>query len=801
MSSRLDQFSAFQQQSEGPMNHRSMTSLTSCLVACDAVLCLSHLRWAFVFQRPQHLMSRFADSLPVFFFEEPIIDVDAEVPRLDLRKEGKVSVAVPCLPPGLDDAGTVDAQRVLLDCLIGQMGIERLLLWYYTPMSLAFSDHLARAITVYDCMDDLTGFLGAPRQLQSMERRLLSCADVVFTGGRSLFDVKRKLHGNVHAFPSSVDAEHFRTARGKLVEPLEQRSIPHPRLGFCGVIDERLDLGLISELAGLRPDWHLVLLGPVVKIDPQALPGAANIHYLGGKKYDELPLYMASWDVALMPFAINRATRFISPTKTPEYLAAGRPVVSTPIADVVHDYGNKGLVAIAEDAAGFAAKIGQILADRESAQASGWLAQVDAALASSSWDHTWEGLVSRIDEALHRRAVPPERQSAGHLLPVRGRPFDYLIVGAGFAGAVLAERLAAGSNKRVLVVDRRPHIGGNAYDCYNDAGILVHRYGPHIFHTNSERIWDYLSRFTAWRPYQHRVLAYVDGKMLPMPINLTTINRLYGLNLSSSDMAAFLAQRAEAPLTLRTARDVVMATVGKDLYEKFFEGYTRKQWGVDPSQLDKSVTARIPTRTNTDDRYFGDVYQAMPKCGYSRLFENLLDHRNIKLMLNTDYREITKGIRHERMIYSGPVDEFFDYRFGPLPYRSLQFRHVTLNRSRFQPVAVVNYPSANILYTRITEYKHLTGQANRQTSISLEFPADEGDPYYPVPNPENALLFKKYQALANDTPGVWFVGRLATYRYYNMDQVVGQALTLYQRLCGLDGVAEQDGQVKKLAIG
>jgi UDP-galactopyranose mutase len=284
-------------------------------------------------------------------------------------------------------------------------------------------------------------------------------------------------------------------------------------------------------------------------------------------------------------------------------------------------------------------------------------------------------------------------------------------------------------------LNRRPHIGGNAYDCYNDAGILVHRYGPHIFHTNSERIWDYLSRFTAWRPYQHRVLAYVDGKMLPMPINLTTINRLYGLNLSSSDMAAFLAQRAEAPLTLRTARDVVMATVGKDLYEKFFEGYTRKQWGVDPSQLDKSVTARIPTRTNTDDRYFGDVYQAMPKCGYSRLFENLLDHRNIKLMLNTDYREITKGIRHERMIYSGPVDEFFDYRFGPLPYRSLQFRHVTLNRSRFQPVAVVNYPSANILYTRITEYKHLTGQANRQTSISLEFPADEGDPYYPVPQP------------------------------------------------------------------
>jgi glycosyltransferase involved in cell wall biosynthesis len=321
----------------------------------------------------------------------------------------------PACPPVSTTRELVDAQRVLLDCLIGQLGIERLLLWYYTPMSLAFSDHLARAITVYDCMDDLTGFLGAPRQLQSMERRLLSCADVVFTGGRSLFDVKRKLHGNVHAFPSSVDAEHFRTARGKLVEPLDQRAIPHPRLGFCGVIDERLDLGLLSELAALRPDWHLVLLGPVVKIDPQALPRAANIHYLGGKKYDELPLYIASWDVALMPFAINRATRFISPTKTPEYLAAGRPVVSTPIADVVRDYGHKGLVAIAEDAAGFAAKIGQILADRESADAARRerLARPGRRGARQLVPGTRPGRAwcRRIDEALHRRAVPPERPS------------------------------------------------------------------------------------------------------------------------------------------------------------------------------------------------------------------------------------------------------------------------------------------------------------------------------------------------------------------------------------------------------
>lgn len=780
------------------MNDNPITRFNSRLEFCDAVICLSHLRWAFVFQRPQHLMTRFADSHPVFFFEEPIIDPQAGGPRLDVRQEGKVTIAVPHLPEGMSDSARLDAQRVLLDCLIAEQDIERPVLWYYTPMSLEFSDHLVPAGCVYDCMDELTGFLGAPRRLQSLESRLLARADVVFTGGHSLFDVKKKLHGNVHAFPSSVDAEHFRTARGKLAEPPDQRAIPHPRLGFYGVIDERMDLELIGQLARRQPDWHIVLVGPVVKIAPETLPQAPNIHYLGGKTYGELPLYLASWDVAIMPFAINAATRFISPTKTPEYLAAGRPVVSTPIVDVVRDYGDKGLVAIAEDAAGFENEIGKILRRNERA---GWLAEVDTALADLSWNNTWERMVSRIDEAVGFKAPNLEQRSVLRLSAPTPRPFDYLIVGAGFSGSVLAERLAVGSGKRVLLVDRRPHIGGNAYDCYNDAGILIHRYGPHIFHTNSERIWDYLSRFTAWRPYEHRVQAYVDGKMLPIPINLTTINKLYGLNLSSDEMEKFLAERAEAPDIIRTSKDVVMAAVGRDLYEKFFEGYTRKQWGVDPSGLDKSVTARIPTRTNTDDRYFADAYQAMPKCGYTRLFENMLDHPNIKVMLNTDYREIVKSIRHERMIYTGPVDEFFDYRYGPLPYRSLQFRHVTLDRPHFQTSAVVNYPSPDVLYTRITEYKHLTGQTHDQTSISFEFPCDDGDPYYPVPNPENAVLFKKYQTLAENMPGVWFVGRLATYRYYNMDQVVGQALTLYQRLCELDGRVDKDGQVKKLALG
>jgi UDP-galactopyranose mutase len=347
---------------------------------------------------------------------------------------------------------------------------------------------------------------------------------------------------------------------------------------------------------------------------------------------------------------------------------------------------------------------------------------------------------------------------------------------------VLAERLAAGAGKRVLLVDRRPHIGGNAYDEYNRDGILVHRYGPHIFHTNSHEIAAYLSRFTEWRLYQHRVLAHVDGMLVPIPINQTTINKLYGLSLTSEQVEAFLASRAEPVPVIRTSEDVVVSRVGRELYEKFFRGYTRKQWGVDPSELDKSVTARVPTRTCTDDRYFNDSFQNMPRHGYTRMFENMLDHPNIKIMLNTDYREIAHEVRYDRLIFTGPIDEFFDYRYGKLPYRSLLFQHETLDQEWLQPAAVVNYPDYNVPHTRVTEYKHLTGQSHKKTSITYEFPAAEGDPYYPVPRPENAELYKKYQALADRTHGVYFVGRLATYRYYNMDQVVGQALALYARL-------------------
>ncbi len=361
--------------------------------------------------------------------------------------------------------------------------------------------------------------------------------------------------------------------------------------------------------------------------------------------------------------------------------------------------------------------------------------------------------------------------------------FDYLIVGAGFAGSVLAERLAAGSNKKVLLIDIRNHIGGNAYDHYNADGILIHKYGPHIFHTNSREVFDYLSHFTEWRPYQHRVRASVDGQLLPIPINLDTINQLYGLNLTAFQVDEFLASLAEPRDQIRTSEDVVVSKVGRELYEKFFRGYTRKQWGLDPSELDAAVTARVPTRTNRDDRYFTDTYQAMPLHGYTRMFERMLDHPNIKIMLNTDYREIEGLIPYREMIYTGPIDSFFDLCYGKLPYRSLEFKHETHNVPVYQSAPVINYPN-DYAYTRITEFKYLTGQEHTKTSIVYEFPQAEGDPYYPVPRPENAEIYNKYKELADATTGVHFVGRLATYRYYNMDQVVAQALTLYRKIMG-----------------
>jgi UDP-galactopyranose mutase len=373
-------------------------------------------------------------------------------------------------------------------------------------------------------------------------------------------------------------------------------------------------------------------------------------------------------------------------------------------------------------------------------------------------------------------AQPPSSSAPG---------YDTLVVGAGFAGSVLAERLASQCGQRVLVVEKRRHVGGNAHDRHDDAGVLVHPYGPHIFHTNSADVFGYLSQFTRWRPYDHRVLASVDGQLLPMPINLDTVNRLYGLSLTSFELDGFFASRAEPVERVRTSEDVVVSRVGRDLYEKFFRGYTRKQWGLDPSELDASVTARVPVRTNRDDRYFADTFQAMPLHGYTRLFETMLAHPNIHVVTGCDFRDVVHVVPWKHMVYTGPVDSFFGRRHGPLAYRSLHFEHVTLTpppgRETLLPTGTVNHPNEHG-YTRVSEFKHLTGQRHAQTSLVYEYPRADGDPYYPVPRPENTTLYRRYEAEAEQLSDVSFVGRLATYKYYNMDQAVAQALATFRRL-------------------
>src|SRR4051812_5512475 len=361
------------------------------------VLCLSHLRWNFVFQRPQHLLTRCARERRVFFVEEPeFVDGDGE-PRLQITRSDGVTVAVPQLPRDLDSEPAVAAQRALVDDLLRNEGITDYVLWYYTPMALAFTDHLTPRAIVYDCMDELSGFKGASALLKDREAALLRHASLVLTGGQSLYEAKRHQHHNIHPFPSSVDVQHFGKARHMTTDPADQAFIPHPRLGFFGVIDERMDLELLDGIAQARPDWHLVLLGPVVKIDPASLPQRPNIHYLGGKKYDELPQYVAGWDVALLPFARNEATRFISPTKTPEYMAAGKPVVSTSIRDVVRPYGQQGLVRIADDVLSFVEACAAAMAEDATARTRA----ADAFLRQTSWDGTWRRIRLLIDGMLH----------------------------------------------------------------------------------------------------------------------------------------------------------------------------------------------------------------------------------------------------------------------------------------------------------------------------------------------------------------------------------------------------------------
>lgn len=371
------------------------------------------------------------------------------------------------------------------------------------------------------------------------------------------------------------------------------------------------------------------------------------------------------------------------------------------------------------------------------------------------------------------------------------REVDVLVVGAGYAGSIMAERLAS-TGCRVHVIDRRDHIAGNAYDYRNEHGIRMHRYGPHLFHANSERVVEYLSRFTTWWPYEHRVLARVRDKLVPIPINRTTLNELYGLDLPDEAAAeAFLAARAEPVEYLRNSEDAVVSKVGRELYELFFRGYTTKQWARDPSQLNASVCARIPVRFNVDDRYFTDSHQALPADGYTAMFERILDHPNITVELGVTYADVRDRVRATHLVWTGAIDEFYGHRFGKLPYRSLRFELVTEatpDGERVQPVAQVNYPGLDVDYTRITEFAHLSDERHEVSTLAYEYPTDEGDPYYPVPAPENQELYARYEQLAKAELGVTFVGRLATYKYLNMDQVVGQALVAFDRLMARGGV-------------
>ena len=355
--------------------------------------------------------------------------------------------------------------------------------------------------------------------------------------------------------------------------------------------------------------------------------------------------------------------------------------------------------------------------------------------------------------------------------------YDYLIVGAGFAGSVMAERLASQLDKRVLVVEKRNHIGGNAYDEYDEHGILIHRYGPHIFHTNSKKVFDYLSQFTEWKAYEHKVLASLNGELYPIPINRTTINKLYNLNLrTDEEVKKYFEKVKEKRNPILNSEDIIVNQVGKDLFEKFFRHYTNKQWNLEPKELSPTVCGRIPVRTNDDCRYFTDKYQFMPKNGYTKMFEKMLNHKNIEVVLNTDYKKIIDDIKFDKMIYTGPIDYFFDYQFGKLPYRSIRFKFKNFQKEFVQENSVINYVEKAISYSRVTEYKYLTNQKSNSTTLSYEYFQSNGDPYYPIPTEENNQLYKKYLSLTKSVKSAKFCGRLAEYQYYNMDQVVSRVL-------------------------
>lgn len=361
--------------------------------------------------------------------------------------------------------------------------------------------------------------------------------------------------------------------------------------------------------------------------------------------------------------------------------------------------------------------------------------------------------------------------------------YDYLIVGAGFAGAVMAERLASQFNKKILIVEKRNHIGGNAFDEYDEHGILVHRYGPHIFHTNSKEVYDYLSKFTEWRFYEHKVLANHQGEHFPIPINRITINKFFGLNLETEEeVKRFLSTKIEKRFPILNSEDIIVNQVGDELFEAFFKNYTKKQWNLFPNELSPSVCGRIPVRFDDDCRYFTDKYQFMPKEGYTQMFEKMLLHKNIEISLNTDYKNLMHEIKFDKMVYTGPIDYYFDYVLGKLPYRSIKFEWEHHDTEFYQGTAQTNYVDQNQEFTRVIEHKYLSGNKSTVTTVSKEFTQMEGEPYYPIPTEMNRKLFLRYKQEAEKLKNTIFCGRLAEYQYYNMDQVVANTLKLVEKL-------------------
>lgn len=355
----------------------------------------------------------------------------------------------------------------------------------------------------------------------------------------------------------------------------------------------------------------------------------------------------------------------------------------------------------------------------------------------------------------------------------------YLIVGCGISGITIAQKISTKSNEDILIIDKRSNIGGNCFDCYNDYNILIHKYGPHIFHTKYKQVWDYLSQFTQWNIYQHKVLIYVDGQYIPMPINLDTINKLYNLRLSQDELEQFFEKRALKIEEINNSRDVVLSKIGQDLYEKFFMNYTKKQWDMYPEELDKSVISRVPIRNNRDSRYFVDRYQGMPQYGYTKMFEKMINKSKIHILLNTDYKDIVNDIHYDYLIYTAPIDYFFDYKYGKLKYRSLNFEFETIDMESYQDASVINYPN-DYDFTRITEFKKLTGQRCSKTTILKEYPRWDGEPYYPVLNEESIKQYQLYKNEVDKLNNIFFIGRLAEYKYYNMDMAVKNALDLYE---------------------